>query len=105
LPDVWALVVSVGPFVMPFAIAPEKSPDALAVVLGPSPTAKLVGVLVQPPPLPMPLIDAQVALAVPAELSAVTAKPDAAAPTSTLPGSFLFESPVPTHRSPPCLDC
>jgi hypothetical protein len=41
--------------------------------------------------LPTPLMDAQVALAVPAPLSAVMAKPDATAPTSTVPGSLLFE--------------
>jgi hypothetical protein len=54
-----------------------KSPFAVALELLPSPTAKLVGVLVQFALLPTPLMDAQVASAVPAPLSAAAAKPDA----------------------------
>ena len=50
------------------AIEPSNIPLASAVVLLPSPTAKLVAVLVQPLPLPTPLIDAQVAFAAPAPL-------------------------------------
>jgi hypothetical protein len=51
-------------------------------------------VQVEPPlvPLPMPLIDAQVALAVPAALSAAAANaPDATAPSSTPPESLVFD--------------
>ena len=55
-----------APLLGPIAIAPVNSPLAVASVLGP--TAKRVGVLKQAEPLlplPMPLIDAHVALAVP----------------------------------------
>lgn len=90
-PDEMATVTSVAPLPMPFAMAPVNSPLAVAVVLGPIPTAKLVGLLVQPPPSPIPLIDTQVAFAVPAEPSAAAANPDAAAPSSTPPASFSLE--------------
>jgi hypothetical protein len=91
LPVDWATVNWVPVFVTPLAIAPLNSPLALAVVLGPSPTAKLVGLLKQPPPLPTPLIEAQVALAVPAEPNVASAKaPDATAPKSTPPVSLFF---------------
>jgi hypothetical protein len=54
------------------------------------PTAKLVAELVQPLPLPIPLIDAQVAFAVPAAPNADTAKPAATAP-KTAPESLVCE--------------
>jgi hypothetical protein len=55
---------------VPVAIEVLKSPRASAVVPLPSPTAMLVGVLVQPVPALMPLIDAHVASAVAAPPSA-----------------------------------
>jgi len=76
-----------------------KSPSAVDVVLLPTPIAKLAGVLVQvePPELPvlMPLIDAQLALAIPAEPSdAMASAPDAAAPSSRPPVNRFLEIAV-----------
>jgi hypothetical protein len=67
LPTDWAVLNWVPVFPRPLAIAPSNIPLALAVVvvLGPSAIAKLVGLLKQSALLPTPLIDAQVALAVP----------------------------------------
>ena len=79
-------------------MAPLKSPWALTSVPGPSPIAKLVGVLVQPAPAPTPLIDAHVALAAPAPPNAAAASPDATAPSSSPPASPL--PPLP-NNSPP----
>src|SRR6185312_1862504 len=62
-----------------------------ANVLGPIPMATLVGVLAQPFPLPMPLIDAHVAPADPAPDSAVMASPDATAPSRIPPASLWVE--------------
>src|SRR5262249_17213563 len=101
-------VLSVAPLSSPYAPAPSKTPVAFAVVLGPIPTAKLSGPLVQlpPPELPvlMPLIDAQFAVAVPAPLSAAAAKPDATAPSSTPPANvscdFVGALCVPIGVSP-----
>jgi len=85
-----AVVASVAPLLAPTAIAPVKSPLALANVLSPIPIAKLVGVLVhaEPPELPalIPLIDAHVAPADPAEPN--VAAPAAAATSSTPPASL-----------------
>src|SRR6202035_2745019 len=75
---------------VPTAMAPLKSPSASASVPGPSPIAKLVGVLVQPVPAATPLIDAHVALAVPAAPSAAAASPAATAPSRTAPAGFSF---------------
>jgi hypothetical protein len=58
LPIVVAVVVSPAALLVPSATAPLKNPSAVAVVPSPIPTAKLVGVLMQPPPLLMPLIEA-----------------------------------------------
>src|SRR6185312_17277463 len=77
---------------LPAAMAPLKSPFELAVVPSPSPIAKLVGVLVQPPLLPTPLIDAHVAAAVPALPSAAVASaPEAAATSNIPPASRCFD--------------
>jgi hypothetical protein len=76
---------------VPAATAPLKSPVAVAVVPGPIPTATLVRVLVQPAPALMPLMDAQVALAVPAEPSAAAANPDATALSTSPPASRSVE--------------
>jgi hypothetical protein len=76
-------------------MAPLSVPLATEFVLLPTPIAKLPGSLVhvEPPELPalMPLMDAQVALAAPAPLSAAAAKPDATALSSTPQASLLFE--------------
>ena len=74
----------------PIATATLRRPLASAVASVPSATDALVRVLVQPVPAPRPVIDAQVALAVPAPLIAAAAKPDASAP-STTPPATVFE--------------
>jgi hypothetical protein len=92
---------------VPVATAALNSPAAVAFVPGPIPIAKLVGVLVQPDPLPIPLIDAQVALAVPAEPNAAAASPDATALSISPPASRSVEIAVcllmsfPLLREPP----
>src|ERR1700752_4206204 len=64
---------------------PSKRPWTDADELLSSPTGKLVGVLGQAAPAPAPLIDAQVASATPAELSAaMTTAPEASTPSSNL---------------------
>jgi hypothetical protein len=72
----------------PFAIAALSGAPAIAVVFGPIPRAKPPGALVQPPPLPNPLMDAQVAFAVPEPLRAAAAKPAAVALSNRPPVSF-----------------
>src|SRR5271167_835581 len=82
---------AVAVVLVPVATAPLKSPVAVAVVPGPIPTATLVRVLVQPAPALIPLMDAQVALAVPAEPSAAAANPDATALSTSPPASRSVE--------------
>src|SRR6185312_5374188 len=95
--------VSPAPLVTPLAMAPVNSPCASAVVPLPMPIAKLVGLLVQPPPAPMPLIDAHVAFATPVPPMAAAAKPDASAPISAPPASLWFEAVAATRCLPPLL--
>lgn len=84
----WSLVPSAVATVSgPTANAvPKGPPVALAVALGPMPTATVPKLLVQPPPLPMPFADTQVACATAVELSAPVV--NAAAPTNSAPASW-----------------
>src|SRR5262249_60953232 len=76
---------AVAVLVLPIVMAPSKRPWADADELVSGPTAKLVGVLVQPALAPKPLMDAQVASATPAELSAAMAiAPEVSVPSSNL---------------------
>jgi hypothetical protein len=89
--------------VLPIAMAPSKRPWADADELLSSPTAELVGVLVQPPPAPAPSIDAQVASATPAELSAAMAiAPEASAPSSNPRAAPDVDLGVPTATDSNC---
>src|SRR5689334_19542708 len=63
-PTAWAMALA------PKAIAPLNCPLDVAVAPAPDATAKLPGVLLQPVPALMPLIDAHVALTLPAPASA-----------------------------------
>ena len=66
----------------------------MAVVFGPMPTANPPGALVQPPPLPNPLMDAQVAFAVPAPPLSAAAVAAAAAALSNMPPASFCRAPV-----------
>jgi len=82
--------VAIAAVLAPTAIAPLNNPSDVAVAPLPVATAKLFAPLLQPaPPAVKPLIDAQVAAAAPAPHSAVTASPEATAP-SRIPPASLF---------------
>jgi len=94
---------AVAVLVLPVVMAPSKRPWADADELLSSPTAKLVGVLVQPALAPKPLMDAQVASATPAELSAAMAiAPEANAPSSNLHAAPDVDLGVPTATASNC---
>jgi len=73
-----------------FGDRPIEQPIGGGESVAPGPTAKLPAVLEQPEPELAPLIDAQVALAMPA----AAANPDATAPSSTPPASLSCDFAV-----------